>query len=87
MTMTFRPERVIRTLYRRFGSWRKLSDEVGISARTLCTVAHGRRRLDRHAENALRRWLFMPPRRCRSLWQMRVEDLRWFIENRRVIDQ
>ena len=80
---TFDPRKAVKTLYSAFGSWRILSRELGIDERTLCTVAHGRRKLSRDAENALRRYLRLPPRRCTRIDRMRTEDLRWYVENRR----
>jgi hypothetical protein len=71
-------------LYAKLGNWRAVADAMGImSAPYWQLVSQEKRDLTRDAENSLRRYLRMPPRRCVRIDRMRTEDLRWYVENRR----
>ena len=74
----------VRTLYVELGNWRAVADAMGtMSAPYWQLVSQEKRDLTTGAENALRRYLRLPPRRCTRIDRMRTEDLRWYVENRR----
>lgn len=76
----------VRALYAELGNWRAVADAMGImSAPYWKLVSQEKRDLTRDAENALRRYLRLPPRRCKYIDRMRTEDLRWYVVNRREL--
>ena len=73
-------------LYKRQGTWRAVASCLGgYSPGYWCLVAKGVVRPSREAENLLRRYLGLAPRRVRKLWDMRVGDLAWYLRHRRAV--
>ena len=74
----------VNALYAELGNWRAVADALGeMSPVSWQRAALGERNLTRASENALRRYLRLPPRRCVRIDRMCTDDLRWYVENRR----
>ena len=83
---TFDVQSTVLALYERLGAWRVVASHLGgYSAAYWCLVGRGAIKPSREAENLLRRHLGLAPRRVRRLWDMRVEDLRWYLQHRREL--
>jgi hypothetical protein len=71
-------------VYAKLGNWRAVADALGeLSPAGWQLVAQGKRKFLSKPENALRRYLRLPPRRCVRIDRMCTDDLRWYVENRR----
>lgn len=83
MRKTFDVRTHVLALYERLGSWRAVAAEIGAySAAYWCRVGQGMRP-SRQAENALRRYLGLAPRGVYRLADMKEDELRWYMRNRR----
>ena len=80
------PHQAVRSLYQRFGTWRAVAEVLGgYSASYWCHVAHGMQP-SRRAENLLRRYFGLAPRDVERLFDMRADDLAWYVAHRRPTD-
>ena len=77
----FRPERYLRRAYKACGSWRALSEFIGFGSPALWRAA-AKGHISRDVENRLRRRLRLMPRRCRTVDDMKTDDLRWYLQTR-----
>jgi hypothetical protein len=82
---SFRAPRFVRRLYRKMGTWRAVACLLGYSPAYWCSVAAGRRRISRDAENVIRRLLGLPPKYFRRIDRMSPEDLAWYLSQRRPL--
>ena len=83
---SFSPKRAVEALYSRLGTWPAVAKDIGgYSPAYWCLVAKGVVKPSREAENLLRRHLGLAPRRVRKLWDMRVDDLAWYLRHRRAV--
>jgi hypothetical protein len=68
------------------GTWRGVAEEIGAySPAYWCSVAAGRRRIGRKAENRLRFMRRRAPRGCYRVWDMPTEALARYLATRREV--
>jgi len=85
MRKTFDVKMAVLALYKRLGSWRAVATHIGAYSPAYWSCVAKGMRPSRRAENALRRKFGLAPRGVRRLADMREDELRWYMRNRRPL--